>query len=596
MHFQRERQVEEEIRVMWNVRWHILLLSAVVLVGRPGAVCAQASNGEPVVRTAGTVANLFEAIDLDQPVDGLRLELPEDWELEQVHLLQYGTAPVAFERQEGEEAGTVLLTTNRPFQAPHELVLRLRIGDAPGTFQWSVTPFIQSPGSSEVDASEGSRQVLTSDRITRQIRVEEASFPADTNRALDLSEASTPLHLSAKALPSLGRMASFTIEFWLRTSGLEEVILSTWNGDESVAYPAEFMVDRSGRLRFYCGKPGQHEALRTQVPIADDRWHHVAVVYDAADSRLRLVVDGAVAASRQAQVLPSSPGPIPIAVGGRLRQQDETDRGDAEEATSLFTGQLDEIRVWEEARSVQTLRRMRTRPFAEQAPKTAEQKPVRLSFNEEVEREDVEWPTNAQRKPATLSFQVPLRDLRAETQDRNVALRWRADPSDGESFVIERSTDGTSFTPVARLTPAEAASSSSEPTAFAYTDEDVQEQVVFYRVRLRREETDVEHTSGTIKIGLGAETAETAEVELIGNFPNPFIGATTIAYEVHETQPVTLTVWNLAGHRVATLADGTHEPGYHEKELDAEDLPSGTYFARLQTPNGLQSHRMVVLK
>jgi hypothetical protein len=69
-----------------------------------------------------------------------------------------------------------------------------------------------------------------------------------------------------------------------------------------------------------------------------------------------------------------------------------------------------------------------------------------------------------------------------------------------------------------------------------------------------------------------------------------------VAYEVREARPVTLTVWDLTGHRITQLADGTKSPGYHEVSFSAADLPSGTYFVRLQTNGRTQSHRMVVLK
>jgi hypothetical protein len=85
-------------------------------------------------------------------------------------------------------------------------------------------------------------------------------------------------------------------------------------------------------------------------------------------------------------------------------------------------------------------------------------------------------------------------------------------------------------------------------------------------------------------------------VDLVGNFPNPFETSTTVAYQVESSRPVTLTIWNLSGKRIATLADGVHEPGYYEQTLTADGLPSGTYFARLETPEGIQSARMVLLK
>jgi hypothetical protein len=55
-------------------------------------------------------------------------------------------------------------------------------------------------------------------------------------------------------------------------------------------------------------------------------------------------------------------------------------------------------------------------------------------------------------------------------------------------------------------------------------------------------------------------------------------------------------VWDVTGQQVARLADQTYGPGYYELPFDARSRPSGTYFLRLETTDGIQSHRMVVLQ
>lgn len=576
---------------MRPVRWHIVVLCVVGLIGSPSTPRAQDLASEGTVRTAGTTANLFETLDPRQPIEGLQLELPDGWRLEHARLLRYGTERVSFTTHQSEDDDPVLIRTHRPIQGPHELVLRVQLPNSPGTYRWHLTPFIQRGSSEEADSLEASRQFLEADRVTRWVEIQAAApRPDGENRALDVTRSSHPLFLRSQVLPPLGREQSFTLEFWLRTMELEEVILSTWNGDEAVAYPIEVVVDQSGRLRFYCGQPGEHQALRTKTPVADDQWHHVAVVYDADDTTLRLVLDGIEADAYQVRSLPPASGPIPMAIGGRIPRP----MGDTT-AQRLFSGHLDEVRIWGEARSVRTLRQMRTRPFAEPGEEGG-RKPMRLSFDSDDEEEGIEWPEGARRVPATLSFRSPLRNLRAETDGRTVVLHWQAEVTDEGTFVVERSADGSTFTPIAHLQPEEASRSAAEATDFTYTDEDVQEQIVFYRIRRTEGEDGNQRTSTTIKIGLGANTEDSLGVELMGNRPNPFVESTTIAYEVREAQPVTLTIWNLAGHQIATLAEGTHETGHHEKTFSAENLPSGTYFARLQTQSGTQSLRMVLLR
>jgi len=401
----------------------------------------------------------------------------------------------------------------------------------------------------------------------------------------------------ADVLPTLGQLSSFTIEFWVQTNGLDEVILSTWNGNESVAYPAEFVVDQGGRLRLYSGQPGQHQALQTGRPVADGQWHHVAAVYDARRSRLRLLLNGHPTDSLRGQGPPPAPGPVPMAVGGRLNR----DQRPATTRQPLFSGRIDELRIWGEARSVAAVRRMKNRPFRGPTGQEGERRLVRLGFDAdgpgaEEDAAAAQWPEGARRVPTTLSFQSSLRNLRAEPTDRSVTLRWAADAADVERFVVERSTGRGGFQEVAELTPEEAQSTAvAEGPEFKYTDREVAGQVVFYRIRLKRKD-GVERTSGTIKIGLGTASEERPSVTLIGNFPNPFSETTTVAFEVDESKPVTITVWDLQGHKIAQLADGPQDPGYHEVSFDATELPSGNYFVRLKTPTEEQSHKMVVLK
>ena len=555
----------------------------------PAVVHAQSGEAEPTVRATGTVANVFETLDPPQPVDGLRVRLPPSWTFESVRLLRYGTKPVPLSVRPTDEPGTHLVSLDAPLSGPHDLVLRVGLPETPGPYEWTLHTLVR--GASERDAGTGSPFRVV-ERHTHRVAVEGPPEPDGTNRALSMAEADAPLMLRPDALPPLGRASSFTIEFWLRTSGLDEVILSTWNGRETVAYPAEIVVDRGGRLRFYTGRPGEHRALRTGRPVADGAWHHVATVYDAERSRLRLLLDGEPADSLRQPALPVASDTRPLAVGGRVVQGGPPDGA----SQRLFSGHLDELRIWGTAQSTSMVQHMMNRPLTGSAGTEEDSRVVRLGFDEEEPDVVQSEATGARRLPATLSFRSSLRNLRAESENRTVTLRWTAETTDLAGFVVERSPDGEAFRPVAKLTPAEAKrSTASDVPAFSYTEEDVSGQVVFYRIR-RREGDGDEQTSGTIKIGLGAEAAERAPVRLIGNFPNPFSERTTVAYEVNERTPVTITVWNLQGHQIAELTDGPKDPGYHEAAFTATDLPSGTYFVQLKTPTDEQSDRMVLLK
>ena len=556
---------------------------------------AQSASGQDqtvsTARAGDTVVNLFETLDPSSPIDGVRLDLPADWTVRAAHLLRYGTAPVPVRHR--ERRGGALLTTAAPFEGPHELVVQVHVGDPPGRYRWHLTPFTTTSA-----PTQDSLRMRTTDRLTRELRVEPASRPNGPNRALDLTDASAPLSLQVPPSLAPSQDRSFTVEFWVQTTGLDQVIFSSWTGDEATPYPLEFVTDPSGRLRYYTGRAGRHQALRSKKPVADGRWHHAAVLYDNAESRLHLMLDGTMADSAQVDALPAASGPLPVALGGRPspsnRLGDTSDPSDAASA-KRFTGRLDEVRIWPTARAASTIRRLRTRPFAGGASPNAEG-PLRLSFDDDSAPEALDWAEGARLVSTDLSFRPPLHRLRAQTDGQSVTLRWAGATIEKGEFIVERSPDGTAFTSVERLSPTEAEASADEEQEFVYTDDNVPGNIVFYRVRHVSPGSTTERSTGTIKIGLGGEPAATNAVELIRNFPNPFREATTIAYRVKEAQPLTLTIWDLSGKRITTLTDGVQEPGYYEQTFTAGDLPSGTYFARLQTPQGIQSLRLVLLK
>lgn len=559
----------------------LLVLGAVVYPGRTIAQKEEAST----IRTAGSVANLFGTLDANAPIAGIRLRIPASWDVQDLYLLRYGTVRVPIEHRRTDD-GTVLVTTDRPIQGPHELVLRARIGRTTGTFNWQVTPFEWVQRAEKTDTVQH-RQYLANSRKRYKVEVEAPSRPDESNFALDFGGARRPLLFRPQNVESFSRSASFTIEFWMRTTGLDEVVLSTWTGEENIPYPAEFTVDQSGRLRFYCGRTGQHQALRSTTPVADSRWHHAAVVYEPETSRIRLVIDGTEVDSARTRSLLNISKAMPVAIGGR-----RPGRLSEGEDGRLYSGRLDEVRIWPTARATKIIRQTKEHPIAQF--RFNEIEPARLGFDEETETDQLEWPPGAERSPSSLSFRSSLRDLRARTDGQTVTLRWRTEEVDEGTFIVERSPDGSTFETVDRVNPVVDVAESDESQEVVYTDENVTGQIVYYRIRQVSAETGVERTTSTVKIGLGASGEQ--GINLVGNFPNPFEESTTISYRVEETQPLTLTVWDLAGKRVSTLASGVHEPGYYEKTLNAGNLPSGTYFARLETAEHVQSHRLVLVK
>ena len=88
---------------------------------------------------------------------------------------------------------------------------------------------------------------------------------------------------------------------------------------------------------------------------------------------------------------------------------------------------------------------------------------------------------------------------------------------------------------------------------------------------------------------------------LYPNFPNPFNADTAIPYQLPQTGPIELAIYNIAGQRVATLVDeqkpaGQHQAIWNGKDASGKRVGSGLYFYRLSTDTQTQTRRMILVK
>ncbi len=88
---------------------------------------------------------------------------------------------------------------------------------------------------------------------------------------------------------------------------------------------------------------------------------------------------------------------------------------------------------------------------------------------------------------------------------------------------------------------------------------------------------------------------------LLPAHPNPFNPQVTIPFTLAESGRARLSVHDVAGRRVAVLADGRLEAGPHEREWRGRDeagraLSSGVYFVRLEAAGRLETRKLVLLR
>ncbi|KAA3660282.1 MAG: T9SS C-terminal target domain-containing protein [Calditrichaeota bacterium] len=80
------------------------------------------------------------------------------------------------------------------------------------------------------------------------------------------------------------------------------------------------------------------------------------------------------------------------------------------------------------------------------------------------------------------------------------------------------------------------------------------------------------------------------------NYPNPFNPVTTIAFEITETQYVTVKIYNINGRLIQTLMNQEKAAGIHRIVFDGTNLVSGIYFYTVQAGQSIATKKMLLVK
>lgn len=85
-------------------------------------------------------------------------------------------------------------------------------------------------------------------------------------------------------------------------------------------------------------------------------------------------------------------------------------------------------------------------------------------------------------------------------------------------------------------------------------------------------------------------------LHLYQNHPNPVTGTTRIRFTIRQPSEVTLTIYDLLGREIETLAQGPFGPGDHEVAWHAAEQAAGVYMYRLVAGGFSQTRTLVLLK
>jgi hypothetical protein len=79
-------------------------------------------------------------------------------------------------------------------------------------------------------------------------------------------------------------------------------------------------------------------------------------------------------------------------------------------------------------------------------------------------------------------------------------------------------------------------------------------------------------------------------------YPNPFNSSVIISYSLPAQGRVRITIHNIIGELVMTVAEGMTSPGLNSLRWDAGSLASGIYFCRMEAEGSSQVRKMLLLR
>ncbi len=94
-----------------------------------------------------------------------------------------------------------------------------------------------------------------------------------------------------------------------------------------------------------------------------------------------------------------------------------------------------------------------------------------------------------------------------------------------------------------------------------------------------------------------------SKIALHQNSPNPFNSATAIEFDIDKNldSPANLSIYDLSGNKIRTLAENISTPGrysvvWNSKDATGIDVPSGTYLLKLQSGKIQLSRKMMLVR
>ena len=97
-------------------------------------------------------------------------------------------------------------------------------------------------------------------------------------------------------------------------------------------------------------------------------------------------------------------------------------------------------------------------------------------------------------------------------------------------------------------------------------------------------------------VSIKEQYPQPSEIQLLPNYPNPFNPQTSIQYVLGRRATIRLSIYNILGEHVTTLAHGEENAGRHQVVWDATGMSSGVYMCRLEVGGTSLSRKLLLVR
>ena len=193
----------------------------------------------------------------------------------------------------------------------------------------------------------------------------------------------------------------------------------------------------------------------------------------------------------------------------------------------------------------------------------------------------------------TAALPVELTSFTSNVHGNKVDLNWQtATEVNNYGFEIERrQTSNVKSETWEMIGFIKGSGNSNSPKNYSYTDEPLGGKVFKYRLKQIDFNGAFEYSKEVTAV-----LQNIASYKLEQNYPNPFNPVTKISYTIPEKAFVRLRVYDMLARQICELVNSDQEAGRYEALFDAANLPSGSYFYKLEAGKYVEVKKLLLVK